>query len=128
MFLIAAVWLMTFMYNVLYIYLTLANTNYGSLPPLSLAPSLLQSCNVFTVVYTVCNTIIIVQFIHKALGLTVPVLRLLRACGKHALHNVRVPDGCQLVSAHGWLCHLFSPFSLCVTAREDFQLTQHLPC
>lgn len=127
MFLIAAVWLMTFMYNVLYIYFILANTNCWSLPPLSLAPSLLQSCNVFTVVYTVCNTIVIIQFIHKALGLNEPVLRLLRACGKHALHNVRVPDGCQLVSAHGWLCHPFSPSSLCVTAREDFQLTQHLP-
>lgn len=127
MFLIAAVWLMTFMYNVLYIYFILANTNYGSLPPLSLAPSLLQSCNVFTIVYTVCNAIVI-QFIHKALGLNKPVLCLLRVCGKHALYNVRVPDGCQLVSAHGWLCHLFSPSSLCVTAREDFQLTQHLPC
>lgn len=76
MFLIAAVWLMAFMYNVLYIDFLLANTNNGSLPSLSFAPSLLQSCNVFTIVYTVCNTVVIVQFILKALGLNEPIVHL----------------------------------------------------
>lgn len=85
---------------------------------------LLQSCNVFTCVciYTVCNTIIDIQFIHKALGLNKPVLHL--RC-KRALHNDRVPDGSQSVSSG---CAIVTPSSLCITTQEDWQSTQHVPC
>lgn len=63
-------------------------------------------------VYTLCNIIVIIQFILQALGLNEPVLHLLRGRGEQALHNDRVPDGSQSVSTHGWLCHLYPLLSL----------------
>lgn len=54
------------------VHLILSDRDYGSLPPLSTVSSKLQPCNVFAcvcILHTVRNTIVIIQFIHKALGL-----------------------------------------------------------
>lgn len=97
---------------------------------LSTVSSLLQPCNVSTCVYTACATIVIIQFIYKALGLNEPVLHLRWACSERALHNVPVPDGSQSVSQSVLVvgCAIFPPSSHGVTAQEDWQLTQHVPC
>lgn len=72
-------------------------------------------------VYTVCNTIVIIHFIHKALGLNEPVLHLLPV-----ENELYITTGYQMAVSTG--CAIFTPSSLCITAQEDWQLTQYVPC
>lgn len=107
-----------YMYTVLYIYLDpscFTSTLNRLISPVVFSPVCVYVCVcVRECVYTVCNTIVINQIIHNALGLNKPVLHLLWGCGEQALVNDRVPDGSQSFSQRTG-CAIFTPSSLRLT-------------
>lgn len=83
---------------------------------------LLQPCDAFACIYTVYNIVN-----SQSSGIKEAHFCIFKLVANILLHNVWVPDGCQLVSTWGWLCHLYPLLSLHSSPR-GLWLTQHLPC